>query len=113
MFLVMTFIGQSIAAVNLSCSMTSSAANQMAVMLMGGMDHSAHAMHDLADHDQAANDCCEDDACPMNSCTGSPSMNVTAVAKDSSLYASLLNAEYSDSYLNPITLSLFRPPISR
>ena len=113
MFLVMTFIGQSVAAVNLSCSMTSSVENQMAVMSMGGMDHSAHAMYDLADIDQSADSCCEGDTCPMSSCLGSPSMNVAAAMQASAVYGSLLNTEYTVSYLNPSKFSLFRPPISR
>lgn len=110
--MLLTFISQSVAAVNLSCSMSDNS-GEMPMSSMDSMDHSAHAMHGLADIDQPTMDCCEDVTCPMGSCIGSPSMNATTGMQDSMPYNSVLNAEYTVSYLTPSLHSLFRPPISR
>lgn len=110
--MLLTFIGQSVATVNPSCSMSDNS-GEMPMSSMDGMDHSAHAMHGLADIDQSASDCCEDVTCPMSSCIGSLSMSATTGMQDSMPYASVLNAEYTVSYLTPSLHSLFRPPISR
>ncbi len=118
MLLVVAFITQSVAAVNLSCTMPSND-SAMAVMSMDNMDHSAHAMHGSSAIDQFAKNCCENDTCPegrtctMSGCMWAPSINTAAVVKDSLVCAGLLNLEYTVSYLTPSLLSLYRPPISR
>ncbi|UTW44211.1 hypothetical protein KFE80_07295 [bacterium SCSIO 12696] len=108
---MIVFIGQSVAAANVSCSMLMDKDNGMAMMSMDGMDHSAHAMH-ISDSGSSSMDCCGDEACAMNGCFGSPSAHIAAEVSYDSVQDNVFNAEYVVSYINPSPLSLLRPPIS-
>jgi hypothetical protein len=112
--LMMVFIGQSVAAVNISCSMMDAETPGMGQMV--GMDHSAHTMQELADSssksDTSSVDCCGDALCSMSHCVGSSTFSVATSSQFDFYGTSVLNTRYSMSYLAPEALSLFRPPIT-
>lgn len=110
--MLLAFLSQSVAAVNLSCVPLSND-NQSTNMLMEGMDHSAHAMPGLLDTNQSIVDCCGQGDCSMSSCANSAVITATVSSLNSPRYASILNTEYNMSHLNPLLTSPFRPPINR
>ena len=67
--MLLAFIGQSLAAVGVPCSMPGQDQNNSMTMLpMGNMDHSAH-MNGADDIEKTIDTCCDDDrSCPMNGC---------------------------------------------
>ncbi len=107
--LMMVFIGQAVASMNISCqNMPSSSHDQSMDSAM--MDHAQHMNLDSASSDKVAANCCPDSGCSLGGC-------VTAVLPESQLaftpdLASLTN-HYKALVQNQLTVSLFRPPISR
>ena len=110
-FALLAFIGQSVAAVNVSCSMMDADAKSSGIVQMEGMDHSAQTMQDSFDSSESLVDCCGDGFCTMTNCLWSPALNITSASQVSSLSSSVLNTQHLSLYLGPDQLSLFRPPI--
>ena len=111
-FALLAFIGQSVAAVNVSCSMMADGATSSIMEDLGGMDHPAHTMQDLSNSSQSAVDCCGDELCSMTNCLWSPTFSVATTSQSNPYATSVLNTRHSFSYLDPESRSLFRPPIS-
>lgn len=122
---LLTFVGQSVAAVLVACPMMEAGsgtteAGSIEMAAMPGMDHSAHAMHSVSDgingSDRAsltAVGCCGDGFCSMANCLSSPAMTPSSAPQHSQHSVAILVADYSLAYLNPESISLFRPPITR
>ncbi len=108
--LMMTFVGQSVASVSLSCQnpATQSQLHEQ-TMDAAGMDHSQHAgMNSSAGSDSS--ECCPECDCSLGSC-------FTAVLPASQHAFAFNPATLTSRFVSPaenqLTASLFRPPISR
>ncbi len=112
--ILLSFVGQVMAAVTVSCSMVDAEYQDRAQM--ADMDHSVHAMHDLPDTSSKIGvfslDCCGDALCSMSHCIGSSTFGITTSSQFDLYGTRVLNTRYSLSYLTPESLSLFRPPIT-
>lgn len=105
------FIGQSIAAVQVSCSAMDMEGGASADMVH--MDHSMHGMQSQNDQPESAGSCCGDLECTMLQCGILFSAIVDAAVSSSPdlLSASLIDTRVSDTSSD--VKSLFRPPIAR
>ncbi|MCY4425737.1 MAG: hypothetical protein OXC05_01705 [Halieaceae bacterium] len=111
-FALLAFVGQSVAAVNVSCSMMADGSTSSIMEDLGGMDHPAHTTHELSNSNQSAVACCADELCSMTNCLWSPTFSVTTTSQSNPYAGGVLNTRHSFSYLDPESRSLFRPPIS-
>jgi hypothetical protein len=118
-FALLTFVGQALAVVNISCAPMMNESHAMQSMAgmedMEGMDHSLHTPQNVIDSasmlDTFSDDCCDDVLCSMSHCISSSLFNMTAVYPIDFYEAGSPDARYARSYLAPETVSLFRPPI--
>ena len=108
-FALLTFIGQSLAAASISCTMAD--AEPANIMQSSDMHHADHAMQDSSDT-VSLSDCCGEGFCTMNQCLSAPTFFVTSATDLSERSSNILNSHYSFSYLDLEPLSHFRPPIS-
>ena len=124
--LLLTFVSQAIASVNIGCqdqSMAMESDKQTinhAAMDHEMMDHSQHEMMDHSQHTtspsssafiQATDDCCSDCECSLGSCTSSALAFNSEYSFLSSIYT--LSASYGKSLANQVRITPFRPPIFR
>jgi len=110
LFALLAFIGQSVAAVHVSCSSMGGEVSNVAMMQM---DHSMHGMQSQNGESDSADSCCGDIACTMVQCGVS---FLAIVDGDVLPHADLLSgpiinhhSRVPSSYAD----SLFRPPIFR
>lgn len=112
-FAVLVLISQSVAAVQVSCSMIDSD-NPQESMQMTAMDHSTHAMHNIPDSNsnEMMVNCCGDELCSMSNCSWIPISIAVTTAIATPPYSSVLNSHYSFPLHSTDSISPFRPPIS-
>lgn len=108
--LLLSFVGQSIAAVNASCKMMNTDMSDMDMVSMMDMDHSEQVTEMPATYESNM-DCCDGDLCTMATCLWSFSI-ATSEVPNLSAQLSELYVQYSFALLDQDTLQLFRPPIS-
>ena len=108
--LMMAFIGQAVASIAMSC-LNEASQSQLQEQLM---DHSQHKSMNLGDSLDSS-ECCSEGDCSLGDCSlGACSTAMLPVAQSTFLSNfSLLTAHYLGSVKNQLTLSLYRPPISR
>lgn len=122
--LLLTFVSQAIASVNIGCQDQSMESDKQimnhAAMDFETMDHSQHEMMDHSQHTtspsssafiQATDDCCSDCECSLGSCTSSVLAFNSEYSFLSSIYT--LSASYGKSLANQVRITPYRPPISR
>tara|TARA_R110002049_G_scaffold39498_6_gene121506 strand:- start:715 stop:1095 length:381 start_codon:yes stop_codon:yes gene_type:complete len=113
--LMMAFIGQAVASIAMSC-LNEASQSQLQEQLMDSsvMNHSQHKSMNLGDSLDSS-ECCSEGDCSLGDCSlGACSTAMLPVAQSTFLSNfSLLTAHYLGSVKNQLTLSLYRPPISR
>ena len=110
--LLLAFISQSVAALSMPCSMAAqNSDNSMAMLAMGDMDHSNHNFD--TDHAEIAMDtCCNHDNCPTNGCAASMVLSGVFNAPAAHIVSNKIDL-YTLSFVNPVNISPYRPPIPR
>jgi hypothetical protein len=108
--LMVAFVGQAVASSAMSClSEISEIPRQEQVIETSAVDHSHH-MNINADNDLETAESCSDGGC----CLGGCSAAMLPVAQPTFIYNDvLLTGHYLSPPKNQLTVSLYRPPISR
>ncbi len=115
-FLLLSFVGQSVALVISPCQKDMQ--DQQGEMVMGMMDHSTHSMNSNTSMDQTASklsseDCCNPDClCSMASCV-SATLPSTSQSVGKFLVSSHNFSQLQSVVSSQIPDSLYRPPITR
>lgn len=113
-FMLLTFLGQAVAAVSVPCQMMLLPSNG-GVGMETMMNHGVHDQHAMSMNDMDMShdmnvECCNDDSCSMNSC-----MNVflepTITGLLQPVLTSMLFKRSAFSSVAPLATSLYRPPI--
>ena len=109
--LMMTFIGQVVASTTVSCqSQPAPLQSHEQIVDSGMMDHSQHMTLSDSSADEIALECCPDCDCSLGGCT-SAVLPTAQPAFSSNITALISN--YNELAERQLTVSLFRPPITR
>jgi len=110
--LMLVFGGQVMASANISCqNQTSSPQSTEQAMGSDMVDHSQHLGLNSSADEATSLDCCPDCDCSVGGCSASAALPTTQELF--SPYVVLLTSRYNELVDDQLSVSLFRPPISR